>query len=99
MAILVIFILATLLALAIRLAYLARLRARDVQAAHAHLIGEMRERKRAQDALHQSEEMYRLLFEANPQPMWVYDQTTLAFLMVNKAPSIITGTRGNNSCR
>jgi PAS domain S-box-containing protein len=28
---------------------------------------------------------YRLLFEANPHPMWVYDLETLAFLAVNDA--------------
>ena len=28
---------------------------------------------------------YRLLFDANPQPMWVYDRETLAFLAVNDA--------------
>jgi diguanylate cyclase (GGDEF)-like protein/PAS domain S-box-containing protein len=28
---------------------------------------------------------YRLLFEHNPQPMWVYDAETLAFLAVNEA--------------
>jgi two-component system, cell cycle sensor histidine kinase and response regulator CckA len=33
----------------------------------------------------ESEKQYRLLFEANPQPMWVYDRNTLAFLAVNEA--------------
>ncbi|MEW6061042.1 MAG: PAS domain S-box protein [Bacteroidota bacterium] len=28
---------------------------------------------------------YRILFQSNPQPMWVYDQETLAFLAVNDA--------------
>ncbi len=28
---------------------------------------------------------YRALFDANPQPMWVYDRETLAFLAVNDA--------------
>lgn len=32
-----------------------------------------------------SEEQYRLLFESNPQPMWVYDTETLGFLAVNRA--------------
>jgi two-component system cell cycle sensor histidine kinase/response regulator CckA len=32
-----------------------------------------------------SEERYRLLFEANPLPMWVYDAETLRFLAVNEA--------------
>src|ERR1035438_6100456 len=33
----------------------------------------------------ESERRYRLLFEANPQPMWVFDRGTLAFLAVNHA--------------
>src|SRR6266496_3437083 len=28
---------------------------------------------------------YRLLFESNPSPAWVYDRETLAFLAVNDA--------------
>jgi PAS domain S-box-containing protein len=42
-------------------------------------------RRRAQRQLEESESRYRLLFEANPQPMWVYDTGTLAFLAVNRA--------------
>ncbi|MBE0622026.1 MAG: PAS domain S-box protein, partial [Burkholderiales bacterium] len=35
--------------------------------------------------LREREARYRELFEANPQPMWVYDLDTLKFLAVNKA--------------
>jgi two-component system cell cycle sensor histidine kinase/response regulator CckA len=34
-------------------------------------------------ALRASEERYRLLFDSNPTPMWVFDVETLAFLAVN----------------
>jgi two-component system, cell cycle sensor histidine kinase and response regulator CckA len=40
-------------------------------------------RKRSEEEHRASEEQYRLLFENNPHPMWVYDQETLAFLAVN----------------
>jgi two-component system cell cycle sensor histidine kinase/response regulator CckA len=43
------------------------------------------ERKRAEERLLQSEERYRLLFERNPQPMWVFDLESLSFLEVNDA--------------
>src|ERR1035437_9788370 len=35
--------------------------------------------------MEESESRYRLLFEANPQPMWVFDSASLAFLAVNQA--------------
>jgi two-component system, cell cycle sensor histidine kinase and response regulator CckA len=43
------------------------------------------ERKHTENQLRRSEERYRLMFESNPQPMWVYDVETLAFLEVNDA--------------
>jgi two-component system cell cycle sensor histidine kinase/response regulator CckA len=43
------------------------------------------EQKRAEERLRASEEWYRLLFDANPLPMWVYDIDTLAFVAVNDA--------------
>ncbi len=43
------------------------------------------ERARSEDALRESEKRYRMLFENNPQPMWVFDEETLKFLAVNEA--------------
>ncbi len=43
------------------------------------------ERKQAEAALRTSESQYRQLFDSNPQPMWVFDSQTLAFLAVNAA--------------
>jgi len=41
--------------------------------------------------LQASGEEYRLLFAANPLPMWVYDSETLAFLAVNRAATELYG--------
>jgi PAS domain S-box-containing protein len=41
--------------------------------------------KLAEEELRDSEARYRLLFESNPNPMWVFDLQTLAFLAVNQA--------------
>jgi PAS domain S-box-containing protein len=43
------------------------------------------------EATTQSESRYRLLFEASPQPMWVCDAETLAFLAVNDAAASLYG--------
>jgi len=41
--------------------------------------------KQTEQYLLDSEQRYRLLFEANPHPMWVYEIATLRFLAVNQA--------------
>ena len=47
--------------------------------------------ERATVALRESEERYRMLFENNPQPMWVYDVESLGFLAVNGAAVVHYG--------
>jgi two-component system cell cycle sensor histidine kinase/response regulator CckA len=48
-------------------------------------IRDITERKEAAAALLKSEEQYRMLFEGNPNPMWVFDLERLRFLAVNRA--------------
>ncbi|HEX9046967.1 MAG TPA: PAS domain S-box protein, partial [Verrucomicrobiae bacterium] len=51
-------------------------------------VVEARERARlaaAEEDLRRSEKQYRLLFQGNPHPMWVFDLETLAILEVNEA--------------
>jgi PAS domain S-box-containing protein len=42
-------------------------------------------RRRAEEALRESESRYRLLFDCNPQPMWVYELETRRFIAINEA--------------
>lgn len=47
--------------------------------------GSITERGEMAEELRKSERQYRVLFENNPHPMWVYDLETLSFLAVNDA--------------
>jgi PAS domain S-box-containing protein len=49
------------------------------------LLHDTTRRKRQEEAAAAQESRYRPLFEENPQPMWVHDVETLAFLAVNDA--------------
>jgi len=51
-------------------------------------VAESRERARreaAEEDVRRSEQQYRLLFQGNPHPMWVFDLESLAILEVNEA--------------
>ena len=49
------------------------------------ILSDITARKRTETALRKSEAQYRILFESNPLPMWVFDRKSLAFLAVNDA--------------
>ena len=60
-------------------------RAGEIVVGIAVIVRDITEQARAQSALAVREQEYRLIFDANPQPMWVYDIETLRFLDVNNA--------------
>ena len=57
----------------------------------AVVVRDITEQARAEAALAVREQEYRLMFDANPQPMWVYDTETLRFLDVNAAAVRVYG--------
>jgi hypothetical protein len=64
-----------------------RVSERTVQlaATNLELEKEVAEHELTEGALRDSEKRYRMLFESNPFPMWVYDLDALTFLAVNEA--------------
>jgi PAS domain S-box-containing protein len=59
--------------------------AEDFDKLIATLKRELVDRLKGEQAALVSERNYRMLFEGHPQPMWLYDEGTLAFLEVNDA--------------
>ncbi len=57
----------------------------------AVIVRDVTVRTRAQEALAVREQEYRLIFDANPQPMWVFNRKTLQFLAVNDAALQVYG--------
>ena len=51
----------------------------------ATIVRDITDQKIADRALRRSEVQYRLLFDRNPVPMWVFDRLTFRFLAVNEA--------------
>jgi two-component system, cell cycle sensor histidine kinase and response regulator CckA len=74
-------------------------RAQEIQEANQklrELQADLEERVRERTgALRDSEARYRLLFHANPHPMWVHDRQTLRFLAVNEAAVRLYGYRAD----
>jgi PAS domain S-box-containing protein len=59
--------------------------AQDYDKLIARIERELADRGASEDQALASERNYRSLFESHPQPMWLYDIHTLAFLRVNDA--------------
>jgi len=55
----------------------------DLEIANHELSEATAEAEESRDAARILEEQYRLLFDRNPAPMWLYDETSLRFLAVN----------------
>jgi two-component system, cell cycle sensor histidine kinase and response regulator CckA len=63
----------------------------DLELANHELIEAALAAEKARDAALVLEERYRLLFDSNPAPIWVFDEETLRFLAVNEATTVQYG--------
>jgi PAS domain S-box-containing protein len=52
---------------------------------HMAVVEDITDKKKAEIALHESAEQYKILFDGNPNPMFVFDREKLNFLDVNHA--------------
>lgn len=62
-----------------------RERTAELEQANRELQAEIAHRERADHALEEGEQSFRIMFADNPLPMWVFDLDTLGFLEVNEA--------------
>lgn len=58
---------------------------REIVELFANQIALYLQRNQSESEMKDSENKFRLLFDENPQPMWVYDTETLKFLEINQA--------------
>jgi two-component system, cell cycle sensor histidine kinase and response regulator CckA len=59
--------------------------AMELEMANQELTDSIEEAQLSREVAESAEQRYRLLFDRNPVPLWVYDLETLAFLAVNDA--------------
>ncbi len=59
--------------------------AMELEMANQELSESIDEAQQSRDVAEAAEQRYRLLFDRNPSPLWVYDLETLGFLAVNDA--------------
>ena len=59
--------------------------AMELEMANQELSESIDEAQQSRDVAEAAEQRYRMLFDRNPSPLWVYDLETLGFLAVNDA--------------
>ncbi|PKV76177.1 PAS domain S-box protein [Pontibacter ramchanderi] len=79
------FILAILVMVSLVALYLLRNVIQRLRRDYKLLNAEMKRGQELQQALLHSQVQYKMLFDLNPMPMWVYDRLTMQFLDVNQA--------------